>query len=210
MNAGRSTGQGADGADDARCADRRPIDRYGFVSDPDGRRLRGHRICEALAAFGGVELPRAIILDIGCSTGLITDEIAQRAAFAVGVDVDADSIDYARRNSRRACFALAAAAELPFADGWFDAAVCNHVYEHVPDAMALMREIRRVLRPGGACYFAGGHTLQLIEPHYRIPFLSWLPRPMASAWLRRLGRGDAYAEQFVAPWKLATERWGRT
>ena len=76
MNAGRSTGQGADGADDARCAGRRPIDRYGFVGDPEGRRLRGLRICEALAAFGGVDLPRATILDIGCSTGLITDEIA--------------------------------------------------------------------------------------------------------------------------------------
>ena len=112
MSAGRSAARGADNGGDARCSGRRPIDRDGFVGDPEGRRLRGLRICEALAACDGVDLPRATILDIGCSTGLITDEIAQRAAFAVGVDVDAHAIDYARRNSRRASFALPAAAEL--------------------------------------------------------------------------------------------------
>jgi SAM-dependent methyltransferase len=38
---------------------------------------------------------------------------------------------------------------LPFRDGAFDALLCHHVLEHVPDDRAAMRELRRVLRPGG-------------------------------------------------------------
>jgi SAM-dependent methyltransferase len=83
-----------------------------------------------------------------------------------------------------------------------DLVVCNHVYEHVPDPRALLGEIARVLRPGGACYFASGHRLQLIEPHYRLPFLSWLPRPVADAYVRGTGRGTGYEETFLPPWRL--------
>jgi len=37
-----------------------------------------------------------------------------------------------------------------------------------------------------------GSRLALIEPHYRLPFLSWLPRPLATAYLRLSGRGSSY------------------
>lgn len=180
----------------------RPLDRYGFLHAPEGRRLRGRRIVKALEEFGGVDVAASRILDIGCSAGLIADEIAASAATVIGVDVDIDSLVHARRRGGRARFAAAAAEHLPFADATFDAAVCNHVYEHVRDPGRLMVEVHRVLRPGGACYFAAGHTLQLIEPHYRLPLLSWLPRTAASAWLRASGRGQRYEERFAAPWKL--------
>lgn len=179
------------------------VERYGFLHDAEGRRTRGRRIAQAFVDFGRVDLANADVLDIGCSAGLITEEIASSARMVVGIDVDVESLACAVRQSGRPRFVAASGEQLPFGDGRFHAVVCNHVYEHVRDAAQLMREIHRVLRPGGACYFAGGHTLQLIEPHYRLPLLSWLPRPVASAWLRLLGRGDAYTERFVAPWNLA-------
>ena len=179
-----------------------PIDRFGFLHAPEGRRLRGRRISRVLSEFGAVEMTDAAILDIGCSTGLITEEIAQRARLVVGVDVDTASVAYAIRQGGRARFVAASGARLPFADGSFDAVVCNHVYEHVPDAAALMRDVHRVLRSHGVCYFAAGHTLQLIEPHYRVPFLSWLPRPLAGLVLRATGKGNGYDEQFLPPWRL--------
>jgi 2-polyprenyl-3-methyl-5-hydroxy-6-metoxy-1,4-benzoquinol methylase len=185
-----------------RASSRHPIERFGFLHDPEGRRRRGRRIVAALADFGGIDVAGARVLDIGCSAGLITREIAGAASFVIGIDVDIDAVRHAVNGSESAQFAVASGVALPFSDASFDAVVCNHVYEHVADAKALMREIRRVLRAGGVCYLAAGHTLQLIEPHYRLPLLSWLPRSVASAWLRAAGRGDRYVEKFLPPWRL--------
>lgn len=175
------------------------------LQDRDGRARRAKRIAGILEEFAGIQLEDSLLLDVGASHGLITIGLAGRVKFAVGVDVDRPGILAASvepEGRGRAAFALASGMDLPFKDESFDVVVCNHVYEHVPDAPRMMREIARVLRPGGACYFAGGHRLQLVEPHHRLPLLSWLPRPWADAWLRRLGRGARYEEDFLMPWRL--------
>jgi SAM-dependent methyltransferase len=177
-------------------------ERYGFLDDPEGRRQRGRRIVRALADFGGVEPATARILDVGCSAGLITDEMSRHAGLVVGTDVDADALRIASAQRGCATFVAANGARLPFADRSFDAVVCNHVYEHVADPFALLAEIHRVLRDGGACYFAAGHTLQLVEPHHRLPLLSLLPRSLADRLLRLTGRADRYEERFLPPWRL--------
>jgi SAM-dependent methyltransferase len=179
------------------------VGRYGFLDAPEGRALRGERIVAALADFGGIDAATSRILDVGCSAGLITDAIAGHAREVVGVDVDVEGVSLAAARRRGPRFVAASGDALPFADASFDAAVCNHVYEHVRDAHVLVRELYRVLRPGGACYFAAGHTLQLLEPHHRLPLLSCLPRTVANAWLRARGSASGYEERFVAPWALA-------
>jgi SAM-dependent methyltransferase len=82
--------------------------------------------------------------------------------------------------------------QLPLADGSLDFVIMNHLYEHVTRPDAMFREAFRVLTPGGGAYVTAGSRLALIEPHYRLPFLSWLPRPAASAYLRISGRGERY------------------
>jgi 2-polyprenyl-3-methyl-5-hydroxy-6-metoxy-1,4-benzoquinol methylase len=183
------------------------VQRPNFIHDRESRKLRARRIVAALTALGGVDLKNARVLDVGCSDGMITAEIAAHVAFVVGIDVNADAVRYAADASELTTsphYFIGSGTSLPFADECFDVAVCNHVYEHVADPQALVQEIRRVLRPGGICYFAAGHTLQLIEPHHRLPLLSWLPRSVADAWLRVLHRGNRYEEKFLSPWRLTS------
>jgi SAM-dependent methyltransferase len=58
-----------------------------------------------------------------------------------------------------------------------------------------MAEIERVLRPGGFCYFACTNRYILIEPHYRLPLLSWLPPALADRYLRWTGGEPRYYER---------------
>ena len=79
----------------------------------------------------------------------------------------------------------------------FDVIVCTHIYEHVPDAQTMVKEIYRVLKPEGICYFAAGNRISLMEPHYKLPFLSIIPKPLAHQYMQLAGRGKYYHEEHL-------------
>lgn len=94
------------------------------------------------------------ILDAGCGNGRYTRLLVRHSdpdAVVVGFDYSQQMLYRARRRLRRWDVPLAAAdlTRLPFADGCFDAAVCGWVIEHLPDARFGLRELARVIRPGG-------------------------------------------------------------
>ena len=85
--------------------------------------------------------------------------------------------------------------DLPFPDNAFDIVVYNHVIEHVGDATAQLRhldEINRVLSDGGYLYLSVPNRWSIIEPHYKLAFLSWLPNGLASLYARLSGRHSWY------------------
>ncbi|MGI8549245.1 MAG: class I SAM-dependent methyltransferase [Dehalococcoidia bacterium] len=88
------------------------------------------------------------LLDLGCAFGFGTRRLA-RHFWAVGVDVSADYIRRAAGSGSSAHYCLASGANLPFGDAGLDVVVALDVLEHVPDEAAVVREIVRVLRPGG-------------------------------------------------------------
>jgi hypothetical protein len=53
-----------------------------------------------------------------------------------------------------------------------------------------------VLAPGGALYLGLGNKYGVVEPHYSLPFLSWLPNGAADRYVRLTGKGDHYYERF--------------
>jgi hypothetical protein len=51
------------------------------------------------------------------------------------------------------------------------------------------------MKKDGVCYFAGPNKYELVEPHYRLPFLSWLPRGLADRYMQVTGKGSSYPEK---------------
>lgn len=144
------------------------------------------------------------VLDIGCSTGIIANALAPHFKKIVGIDTDTNAIQFARSTFRRPNleFKLQDGLSLNFEDDTLDLVVCAHVYEHVPDPVRLLSEIYRVLRPRGICYFAAGNRLAVREPHYGLPFLSYLPQAASDAYLRWARKGSVYYEKHRTVWGL--------
>ena len=87
------------------------------------------------------------VLEVGCGTGLILDRVAQFAASARGIDISRGML--ARAAARGLAVAQASATQLPLADASVDVAYSFKVLAHIPDITGAMREMARVVRPGG-------------------------------------------------------------
>lgn len=169
----------------------------------EGRERKARKVLAILEHAAG-DLSGRSLLDIGCSAGIMTRYFARAFARVVGTDIDQPALRYAYSgdSEQRVAWAAADSQYLPFGDASFDVVNCTHIYEHVPDASCLMDEIFRVLRPGGICFFSAGNRLSYMEPHYRLPLLSVVPKFVAHRYLRILGRGSYYYETHRTYWGL--------
>jgi SAM-dependent methyltransferase len=168
----------------------------------DARAARWHARAEAnaLAADRGAELDRiwdalrlsreARLLDAGCASGQWAVAFAERGARVTGIDLSPEMIHRAR--------ALASARDLEIewrtgdvtrlADplAVFDAIHARALLQFVPDVPAALRELRRVLRPGGRLLASVPGAL---SPIYR------------ASWMRHLPGGDP-GINYLLPWEL--------
>ena len=87
------------------------------------------------------------VLEVGCGTGLILRRLAEFSRSAVGIDLSPGMLEKAR--ARGLDVVEGSATDLPFEDGTFDAVCSFKVLAHVEDIEQAMREVARVLRPGG-------------------------------------------------------------
>jgi SAM-dependent methyltransferase len=106
-----------------------------------------------LAALGraGVEPGVGAILDVGCGAGTNLELLAERfpGAHVRGIDVERAPLRFCRAD-RGLPVAQADAARLPFAAGSFELVAALDALEHLADDAGALREIHRVLRPGGS------------------------------------------------------------
>ena len=136
---------------------------------------------------------RLKILEIGCGSGGISHYFATHPSIAC--EVTAVDVQDNRRVHGNYKYIDVHSIELPFDNSYFDIVITNHVIEHVgdkPEQLGHLKEIHRVLKEDGKGYLAVPNRWMVIEPHYRLAFLSWLPRVLRTPYLRVMGRGQLY------------------
>ncbi len=118
------------------------------------------------------------VLDLGCGFGRHAFEAARRGANVVALDAGTDEVKGVAamflamveagelaEGSIHANVVQGDALHLPFPDGVFDRVICSEVLEHIPDDLSAMRELARVLRPGG--------TMAITVPRFGPELVNW-------------------------------------
>jgi ubiquinone/menaquinone biosynthesis C-methylase UbiE len=155
------------------------------------RRRKGLKI-ERLLDLGSRPQPIRL-LEVGTGSG----GIAHYFGTHQGLHCDVDAVDV--QDNRLVLdgyrYHQVNDAKLPFANETFDVVLTNHVIEHVGNEQEQrlhLAELRRVLRRDGIGYLAVPNRWMLVEPHYKLAFLSWLPHAWRTPYLRGFGKGKRY------------------
>ena len=177
--------------------------QFPTVKNRATRARKAIKTLRVLEDFLGHDLSDLTCLDMGCSIGMTTEHLARSACLAVGIDIDEEAIRQATgEDGSQASFIVADVGVTSFADGAFDVIVCNQVYEHTPNLELLVAEIYRLLKDDGVCFFSGPNRWTVMERHYNLPFLSWLPPRWADRYVRLTGRAQEYYEHPLSATEL--------
>jgi ubiquinone/menaquinone biosynthesis C-methylase UbiE len=139
-------------------------------------------------------------LDIGGSAGFTAKLMSPYVKKFYVIDIDENALKFGIKNnySDNIAYEPGDAMNLHFKDSSVDIIVCNMVYEHVPDPQRMMSEIYRVLKTNGICYMGASNKYIIIEPHYKLPFLAWLPKWMSNIYLKLMNKGSVYYENLLS------------
>lgn len=151
--------------------------------------------------------PGQRLLDIGCGPGTITMGLAKSVApgDVTGVDLAESQLGLARANAAKKGienirFISCSIYELPFPDGGFDVVFAHAVFEHLKEPVSALREIRRVLKPGGIVALRspdwGGFIVHPFPPVLRDAMDAYRQIQTANG-------GDVFAGRKLGEWALA-------
>ena len=144
-------------------------------------------------------VPCGHLVDFGCGNGAQTLLFAGDCDRLTGVDVSEEFLTEFRREisarglEDRVEAVAAGGGPIPLPDGSADVVTSFTVLEHVPDEMAALREMRRILRPGGKMIITVPNRWWIFETHgadlpllpwNRVPLVSWWPKKLHDRWAR--------------------------
>jgi 2-polyprenyl-6-hydroxyphenyl methylase/3-demethylubiquinone-9 3-methyltransferase len=104
-----------------------------------------------------LRIPGKTILDVGCGGGFLAEEFARDGFQVTGIDPSAKSVVAARKHAAEnrlgIRYDVGCGEAMQFPDGSFDLVACCDVLEHVDDLEKVIREVSRLLKPGGVFFY---------------------------------------------------------
>ena len=129
-----------------------------YYADPEPRTISAQHLASrqlfALQMVEAVMPPSARILDAGCGSGVTAARLMERGYAVWGIDLAEPMIRQARELCGSDQFGVGDIEHIPFADNTFDVVVSLGVIEYLESDEQALREIRRVLKPGGRAVIA--------------------------------------------------------
>jgi demethylmenaquinone methyltransferase/2-methoxy-6-polyprenyl-1,4-benzoquinol methylase len=163
-------------------------------------------------AVVGMDPPPRQVLDVATGTGGVALMLSERTrATITGVDLTEEMLRRGceriaqRGKSARIRLILARGEQLPFPDGTFDALTFTYLLRYVSDPAATLRELARVLRPGG--YMASLEFAVPPNPVWRAAWIAYTRAVLPAAGLLTGGREWYHVGRFLGPSITGFYQW---
>ena len=168
----------------------------------DGFDLGPGKLCKKQVEFLAKKIKQSlnlnkndVILEVGCGAGMTLGPISNFVKLAYGVDFADSLLTRAKGFYPELRLITGEANDLPFKDKMFDKVYSFSVFEYFPSlnyAEKAIKEMIRVLKPGGIIYINTPNYWFPYEGHYKIPFPTFLPKIFGSMFLKLLNRPTVY------------------
>ena len=173
--------------------------REQFVRHILGANYRGLALLEQLPRNGS-------ILEVGCGTGGFLAAAIESGRNAIGIDIASRWLVVAQKRlqpflyfrNQHAIYP-ACVEKMPFADASFEIIVADSLLEHLEDPISAVREMLRVLKPGGMLLIWSPNSQWLgPDPHVGLWAIKLMPKRMAK-WYLKCRRGDIFRPHCRSP-----------
>jgi len=103
------------------------------------------------------------VLELGSGLGILAGKISQKLTTGrmTGIEISSEQIAKCPPESEKLVFVCGDAQQLPFEENSFDTVYCRYILEHVPDALRVLKEAKRVMKPGGKLFIQENAILLL-------------------------------------------------
>lgn len=167
-----------------------------YMSTIARNKERGRFFVKVLSEF--YDLTKIKLIEMGCGPGWIAVELARYCPNVVGVDIDDEMINLATSYSKTENVSVIyekcdVCTTTDYPIEYFDVVIAPHLLEHAKSHENPIREAHRILKNNGILILTCPNNFWIIEQHYNLPFLHWLPKKIASKYVRLLKRGYDYS-----------------
>jgi len=148
------------------------------------------------------------VFELGFGNGFQVIALSKKEALVSGVEISETLLQIASQNLKEknilADLKLYNGVNIPYPDNYFDFAIATSVLEHVTHLTPVLKEVVRILSPGGKFYVSFPNRLWLKETHTGIWFLNQIPKFLGKRLLKFLHRGsmEDWNLHFLSFWKI--------